>query len=538
MGILKEREHRVAGLSELAGAPSMRPFEIGELKGLLVRLSDGLHAVSNRCPHAQAPLHEGALCGKRLVCPWHHSVFDVTDGTLLEPPALDGLERYEVRIDGEDVIVTLPPAPAPPAPAIPTKRGRTVLIVGAGAAGQVAAETLRKEGFDGRVVLVGMEPEPPYDRTNLTKHFLSGKARREDLPLRREPDFFDQLGVERKVATVTRLDAPEKTATFDNGERLAYDAAILATGGTPKLLDAPGADDPRVCLLRTVADVERLLSLLPEKGGHAVAIGASFIGMEAVSSLAQRGVKVTVIASDEIPFERQLGREVGASIRHLHERNGVRFLPRVKVARVEKADDGITIHLENGDRIAADVAIVGVGVKPATEFVDGAEHAEDGGIVVDGCLHAGHDLYTVGDVASFPLPPNVGSGGRVRIEHWRVAQQHAALAARNVAQPGKQHDLARGGFVPFFWTYHFEQRMNYVGFAQTWDDVIFDGDPEKPPFIAYYLHDGVAVAAAGTHRDADLAAMHELLRLGRAPSERDLRKGGYSPVRALAAVAH
>ena len=514
----------------------MRPFEIGELKGLLVRLPDGLHAVSNRCPHAQAPLHEGALCGKRLVCPWHHSVFDVTDGALLEPPALDGLERYEVRIDGGEIIVTLPPAPVPLRPAIPVKNGRTVLIVGAGAAGQVAAETLRKEGFDGRVVLVGKEPEPPYDRTNLTKHFLSGKARREDLPLRREPDFFNHVGVERKIATVTRLDAPGKTATFENGERFAYDAAILATGGTPKKLDVPGADDPRMCLLRTVADAERVLAWLPEKGGRAVAVGASFIGMEAVSSLAQRGVKVTVLSVDEIPFERQLGREVGASIRGLHERNGVRFLPRAKVARVESDEAGVTIHLENGDRLAADVAIVGVGVRPATEFVYGLERVEDGGIVVDGCLHAGHDLYAVGDMASFPLPPNVGSGGRVRIEHWRVAQQHAALAARNVARPGTPQDLANSGFVPFFWTYHFEQRMNYVGYAQKWDDVVFDGDPAAPPFIVYYLRDGATVAAAGTHRDADLAAMHELLRLGRAPTERDLRAGGFSPVCALAAT--
>ena len=537
MGDLKDLEHRIAGLFELAAAPLMRPFEIGELKGLLVRLPDGFHAVSDLCPHAKAPLHEGALCGRRLVCPWHHSVFDVTNGTLLEPPALDGLARYAVRIDGDDVIVTLPEAPTTATPATRKKGGRTVLIIGAGAAGQVAAETLRNEGFDGRVVLIGREPEPPYDRTNLTKHFLSGKAKREDLPLRREPDFFDKLGVERKIATVTRLDAPEKTVTFEHGEQLVYDAAILATGGTPKGLNVPGADDPRVCLMRTVADAERVLVLLPEKGGHAVAIGASFIGMEAISSLAQRGVEVTVISPDEIPFERQLGREVGASIRHLHERNGVRFLPRAKVARLESADGEITIHLESGERIAADVAIVGMGVQPATGFVHGVERAEDGGIMVDGCLHAGHDLYAVGDVASFPLPPNMGPGGRVRIEHWRVAQQHAALAARNVARPGARRDLARSGFVPFFWTYHFEQRMNHVGFARKWDDVIFDGDPESPPFIAYYLNDGATVAAAGTHRDADLAAMHELLRLGRAPGERDLRAGGYSPVRVLAALA-
>ncbi len=531
-------EHRVALLSELDPAPSMRPFEIGEVKGLLVRLREGLHAVSDVCPHAKAPLHEGALCGHRLVCPWHHSVFDVGSGALLEPPALDGLARYPVRMEGDAVFVTLPDADAPTALAVVAAKGRrTVLVVGAGAAGQVAVETLRREGFDGRVILAGPEPEPPYDRTNLSKHFLSGQTKREDLPLRRDPGFFDRIGVERRVAAVERLDARGKTAVLTDGEIVSYDAAILATGGTPKRLDVPGAADPRVCLLRTVDDAERVLALLPEKGARAVAVGASFIGMEAVSSLAQRGVNVTVLSPDELPFTRQLGPEIGASIRRLHERNGVRFVPGAKVARFEGASGGeLTVRLEDGGSIAADVAIIGVGVRPTTDFVQGVERERDGGIVVDRRLHAGHDLYAVGDVASFPLPGQVGSGERVRIEHWRVAQQHGALAAWNIARSEKRRDLDTSGFVPFFWTFHFGQRMNYVGHARAWDEVIFDGDPNEPPFVAYYLRGGKTVAAVGTHRDADLAAMHELLRLDRAPTAAQLRSGNYSPLREVAAA--
>ncbi len=532
MSTVENREHRVARLSELAPAPSMRPFEIGETKGLLVRLPDGLYAVNGLCPHAKAPLHEGALCGQRLVCPWHQSVFDVSTGALLDPPALDGLARYPVRTDGDDVLVTLPDPP-PPAPPFVPKGRRTVLIVGAGAGGQVAAETLRHEGFNGRIVLVGPESEPPYDRTNLSKHFLSGKARREDLPLRPDPGFFDQIGVERRLATVTRLAAYDKTVTFADGETLTYDAAILATGGTPKPLDVPGSDHPRVRLLRTVADAEQLIALAPGKGARAVAVGASFIGMEAVSSLAQRGVEVTVLSSDDAPFERQLGREVGASIRRLHEQNGVRFLPKSKVASFEDTPEGVKIVLADGKTLVADAAMVGVGVRPATGFVEGVERERDGGIVVDETLHAGHDLYAVGDIANFPLPT---TGERVRIEHWRVAQQHGALAARNIARPEPRQTLQGSGFVPFFWTYHFEQRMNHVGFARKWDEIVFDGDPMAPPFVAYYLRDGHAIAAAGTHRDADLAAMHELLRLNRAPTATQLRAGGYSPLAALAAL--
>ncbi len=531
MSIAENREHRVARLSELAPAPSMQPFEIGETKGLLVRLSEGLYAVNGLCPHAQAPLHEGALCGHRLVCPWHQSVFEIPSGALLDPPALDGLARYPVRTDGDEVFVMLPAPPPPPPTSVPTSR-RTVVIVGAGAAGQAAAETLRREGFDGRIVLAGSEPESPYDRTNLSKHFLSGKARREDLPLRRAPGFFDEIGVERKIAAVTRLAAGDKTATFSDGETLTYTAAILATGGMPKGLDVPGSDHPRVRLLRTVADAEQIIELAPGKGAQAVAVGASFIGMEAVSSLAQRGVEVTVLLPGDVPFERQLGGEIGASIRRLHEQNGVRFL-KAKVARFADASGGLEVFLTDGSILLATVAIVGVGVRPATDFVEGVECERDGGIVVDAHLHAGNDLYAVGDLASFPLPT---TGERVRIEHWRVAQQHGALAARNIARPEQRQTLEESGFVPFFWTYHFEQRMNHVGYARQWNEIIFDGDPARPPFVAYYLNDGRTVAAAGTHRDADLAAMHELLRLGRAPMVAQLRAGDYSPLAAVAAL--
>ena len=223
---------------------------------------------------------------------------------------------------------------------------------------------------------------------------------------------------------------------------------------------------------------------------------------------------------------------MGGSIRGLHERNGVHFLPGSEVARIDDIGHAVNVHLSDGRVVLADVVIVGAGVRPATDFAHGVELERDGGIVVDAHLHAGNDLYAVGDIASFPLP----AGERVRIEHWRVAQQHAALAARNIARPAEALDLAGSGFVPFFWTYHFEQRMNHVGSMQGWDEIIFDGDPAAPPFLAYYMVGGSAVAAVGTHRDADLAAMHELLRLGLAPTSAKLRAGNYSPVRSAAAI--
>ena len=526
-------EHRIARLSELAAAPSMKPVEVGGLKILLVRLVDGLHAVSGLCPHAQAPLHEGALCGHRLVCPWHQSVFDVTSGSLLEPPSLDGLARYPVRCNGDEVTVTLPPpVPRPAVRSSGKGRDGTVLIVGAGAAAQVAAETLRAEGCDKQVIMVGPEPDAPYDRTNLSKHFLSGQAQRDALPLRQDPAFFETLGVERRVDAVAALDANRKQATLRSGETLAYEAAILATGGAPKPLSVPGADHPRVCLLRSVADAERVVSLIPETGGRVVVVGGSFIGLEAASSLAQRGLEVTVLSPTDVPFEKQLGREIGQSIRRLHERNGVRFFPSAKVASFQDANGSVSVTTENGDHFVADAVVVGIGVRPATEFVEGVRRAAVGAGLVDEYLQAADGMYAVGDIASFPWPDG-GTGGRIRIEHWRVAKQHAALAARNLFRAQERMTLEKSGFVPFFWTFHFGQRMNYVGHAERWDEIVFDGHVEEPPFIAYFVRDGQTVAAAGTHRDADLAAMHELLRLGRAPRTEQLRAGSFLPTEAV-----
>ena len=528
-----DHEHRIARLSELDAAPSMKPIEVAGSKILLVRLVDGLHAVGGLCPHAQAPLHEGALCGHRLVCPWHQSVFDVTSGSLLEPPSLDALARYPVRCDGDEILVTLPPPDARPA-GRSFGRGQdgTVLIVGAGAAAQVAAETLRAEGCDKRVIVVGPEPDAPYDRTNLSKHFLSGQAQRDALPLRRDPAFFETLGVERCVDTVAALDAEQKTATLRSGETLSYQAAILATGGAPKPLPVPGADHPRVCLLRSVADAERVISLLPETGGRVVVVGGSFIGLEVASSLAQRGLKVTVLSPTDVPFEKQLGREIGQSIRRLHERNGVQFVPSAKVASFRDAGSTVLVTTENGGDFVADAVVIGTGVRPATKFVEGVRLDAAGGVLVDEYLQAADGLSAVGDIASFPWPDG-GADQRVRIEHWRVAQQQAALAARNLVRAQDRVTLAQSGFVPFFWTFHFGQRMNYVGHAERWDEIVFDGNAEAPPFIAYFLRDGQTVAAVGTHRDADLAAMHELLRLGRAPRIEQLRTGPFVPADAI-----
>ncbi len=517
----------------------MHPVEAGGIKLLLIRLAGGaLHAVDALCPHARAPLAEGVLCGTRLICPWHQSVFDVTDGTLLEPPALDGLHHYPIRMEAGQVFVTVPerliePPRVPLRASVPPRAGKTVAIIGAGAAGQAAAEALRAEGFAGRLVLIGPEDFPPYDRTNLSKHFLTGDAGEDKLPLR--PDTaLAGLHVERIMKPVVELDAPRKTLRLEDGSTLTYDGALLATGGVPKTLDVPGADLPHVWTLRSVADARKLLAAVGDKSKRVVVIGASFIGLEVASSLKQRGLDVAVISPQKIPLQKQLGAAIGESLRALHERNGVRFHLGESVERLSGNGGGVQqIHLESGGVVAADIVVVGIGVRPVTGFVRGVELVEDGGVVVDEHLHAGHGLYAAGDLANFLLPQSAGSSERLRIEHWRVAQQHARLAARNLAAGEPLASLADEGFVPFFWTFHFGERLNYVGHATGSDEVILHGNPRQPPFLAYFARDGKVIAAAGTHRDADLAAVHELLRLGKMPTADTVRRGSFSPLEAL-----
>ncbi len=510
-------EFLVARLSRLPPAPCLHAFEVDGEHILLVRTRDAVFAVGAKCPHAGAPLAEGALCGTRLVCPWHQSVFDVETGSRLEPPALDGLPRHRVRVDGDKVFLVAEPI-APSWSPIDVRREEILAVLGAGAAGQAAAEEMRAAGWDGRIVLVGREPDPPYDRTNLSKMFLSGDASRDELPLRREGDaFYERLGIERLTRTIERLDAPGKTVHFTDGSSLAYSGAVLATGGEPRPLPIPGGERAR--LLRSLADAERLRDHVRE-GARAVIVGASFIGLEAASALRKAGVEVSVIAPVGVPFERPLGREVGAAIQALHERNGVRFFLEDEAVSIA----GHRVHLKSGGSLPADLIIAGLGVRPATDFVEGVARSEDGGIVVDDRLHAGHGLFAAGDVARFPLPADGGKSAR--IEHWRVAMQHGRLAARNLA--GKPASLRESGFVPYFWTYHFGERMNYVGHAENWDEVVFDGRPDAPPCTAYYVRGGKIRAAFTRGRETEAAALHELMRLDRLPRS-VLDGGGFDP---------
>ena len=507
-----------SSLREVAKRAQLRdrvPLRVkaGDTPVLLIRDGDTVHAYQADCPHAGAPLEHGALCGERLVCPWHKATFDVRSGALLEPPALRGLTRYRVEVRGDDVLVaTDAPTPAPASEqaseaASGNRDTAVIAIVGAGAAGAAACAALRELGFRGRIALIDHETTTPYDRTALSKFVPSGELAPHDVYPLLDDAFFTEQRIERRRANVVALDADAREIRFDSGEPLRYDAALVATGSVPKPPPVRGIDDAairaRVVLLRDVDDATRLDRLAAARG-RAVVIGSSFIGLEVASALRKRGCDVTVVSPDPVPFAKQFGRETGELFLQLHRQNGTGFELETQVDAIEPGEP-LTVVTKNGKRIGCDFVVAGTGVSPATAFVEGVERNDDGGLDVDASMQVRDGLFAAGDVACFAGP----GGTRLRIEHWRVAQQQARAAARGMLGMAAQQPA-----VPFFWTYHYGKRFDYLGHAHAgdWDTSITLGSLAQYAFVTLYCRNGTVVAALGCARETALARLADAMR--------------------------
>jgi apoptosis-inducing factor 3 len=514
------REVELAKVGDLKDG-EMRACSAGETKVLLARVNGRFHAVGATCPHYGAPLAEGALCGERIICPWHHGSFDVTSGNLLEPPALDALPCYEVRVEDGHVIALLPDEAedrrTPPMAKGDTRQDdRTFVILGGGAAGYMAAQTLREEQFQGRILMLTREDRLPYDRPNLSKDYLHGHADPEWMPLRHD-DFFSEHKIEVwRGREVARVDAQKKTILFKGGAQLVYNALLAATGGEPRTLPVSGSELMNVLILRSFSDADSIIAAA-ESAKRAVVIGASFIGMEAAFSLRTRGLEVTVVAPERTPFERTLGAEIGALFQKIHESNGVQFRLGARVRRIIGANQVEAVALETGDKIEADLVVVGVGVRPATDLLAGVTLHEDGGVIVDSHLRAADSLYAAGDIARFT---DVRTKESSRIEHWRTALQQGRTAARNMAGHETVYDS-----VPFFWTTQFDTTLAYVGHAAQWDEIIFDSQVEEKNFLAFYVKGDQIRAVAGMNRDREMAMIEDLMRNNDLPAPSKLRSG-------------
>ena len=471
---------------------------------LLARCGGELFAVGARCPHYGAPLAEGIVVDGTMRCPWHHAAFDLRTGAVERPPALDGLPCWKVEErDGRAVVVgrAVPPATAR-ASVAPERAPESVVILGGGAAGAIAAETLRREGYGGPVTIVEAGPDAPYDRPNLSKDFLAGSAPEAWIPLRDDAFWARQRIVLRLGRRATALDARARRLTLDDGSTLGFGALLLATGADPITLDIPGAGQP-VHYLRTLADARALVEVA-SRATRAVVLGTSFLGLEVAASLRARGIDVTVVGPDARPLEKTLGPQLGDFVRAIHERHGVVFRLGQTISAIGRS----AVTLRSGEHIATRFVVAGIGVRPNTTLAERAELATGDGILVDEYLEtSAPGIYAAGDVARWPDPR---TGERVRAEHWVVAQRQGRTAARNILGARERFDA-----VPFFWSRHYDATISYVGHAERWDTIDVRGDVAGGDGEVAYGLKGRTLAVATIGRDrasleAEAAMEHAL----------------------------
>jgi NADPH-dependent 2,4-dienoyl-CoA reductase/sulfur reductase-like enzyme/nitrite reductase/ring-hydroxylating ferredoxin subunit len=495
---------------------------IGDEPVLLSRIEGRLYAVGGACTHYGAALADGLADGREVRCPLHHACFDLRTGEALRAPAFAPLDRWEVEQAGALVFIRhrigagtgdkLSPeqldgqpgqGAAEPASSASPLRGDgvgSILILGGGAAGFACAERLRVLGYDGRLVMVSGDPDPPVDRPTLSKDYLAGTAPEEWIPLRDETWYRDHEIDLRLGTDIVALDAKGRTATSRAGETLAFDRLLITTGAEPMRLSRFHQD--KVHTLRSLADARALIARA-QSGARVAILGASFIGLEAAAALRTRGLEVAVVAPEEVPFEAVFGREVGAFFQRLHEAEGVQF----HLGRVGVAYDGATLRLDDGHEVAADFVLAGIGVRPRDQLAADAGLEVGHGILVDRFLETrAPGIFAAGDVASYPDPLN---GERIRVEHWVHAERQGQAAAANLLGAGKPFTA-----VPFFWTEQYGRSLRYVGRARDWDEIRLDGAIFQGAFTARYYSAGQLRASASLGRDhAALEDERELERM-------------------------
>jgi 3-phenylpropionate/trans-cinnamate dioxygenase ferredoxin reductase subunit len=364
---------------------------------------------------------------------------------------------------------------------------RTFVIAGASLAGAKAAETLRTEGFGGRIVLIGDEAVRPYERPPLSKDYLRGEEGFDSAAVHDE-GFYEANAIELRTSTlVTALDTNRSEVALGSGERIRYDQLLLATGTTPRRLSTPGAELPGVHYLRQLVDADALRRVLTASR-KVVVIGAGWIGSEVAASARQLGADVAVIDPESVPLTRVLGPEVGAVYRDLHAEHGVEMHLGVTVESIRGTTAVEEVRLTDGTVLPAEAVVIGIGVLPRIELAQGAGLVTGNGIVVDEHLAtSAPGVYAAGDVANAHHPLY---GTRVRLEHWSAALNQGPVAAMNMLGEPTAYDK-----VPYFFSDQYDLGMEYRGWAPTWDDVVFRGDPATRQFIAFWLLRRRVVAA-------------------------------------------
>jgi NADPH-dependent 2,4-dienoyl-CoA reductase/sulfur reductase-like enzyme/nitrite reductase/ring-hydroxylating ferredoxin subunit len=468
---------------------------VGNETVLLARRGDEFFAIGATCSHYSGPLAEGLMVEDTVRCPWHHACFSLRTGEALYAPAMSPVACWLVEQRDGNIFVQNKkrmPEPKKRGSAAPTdKSPEKVVIVGGGAAGFAAAEKLRRERYQGSIVMLSNDDAPPVDRPNLSKDYLAGNASADWVPLRPE-SFYADNGIDLRLkANVTAIDACSREVALADGGKVAYDRLLLATGAEPVRLSIQGADLAHVHTLRSLADCRAIIERA-KTARRAVVLGASFIGLEVAASLRAREIEVHVVAPDKRPMERILGPQMGDFVRALHQEHGVMFHLEDAAGFI----DGNRVKLNSGGTLDADLVVAGIGVRPRTELAEKAGLALDRGVVVNAYLETSvPGIFAAGDIARWPDPH---SGENIRVEHWVVAERQGQTAALNML--GHREKFTA---VPFFWSQHYDVPINYVGHAEKWDELAIEGDVAAKDCLLRFKRNGRVLAVASIYRDVE-----------------------------------
>ena len=466
---------------------------VGDEQILLVRRGIEVFAVGAHCTHYHGPLLDGLVVDDTVRCPWHHACFDLRTGEALCAPALSPVACWLVeQRDGQIFVREKRPQPKPkPRGKVSGKIPEKIVIVGGGAAGFAAAERLRREKYQGGIVMLSNDDAPPVDRPNLSKEYLAGTVPENWVPLR--PDrFYSKNAIDLQLkANVNNIDTPSREIALTDGSKVPYDRLLLATGAEPVRLSIPGADQPHVHTLRSLGDCRTIIEQA-KTARRAVVMGASFIGLEVAASLRTREIEVHVVAPDKRPMERILGPQMGEFVRSLHEEHGVIFHLEDTAITI----DGKQVKLKSGNTLEADLVVAGIGVRPRIELAEKAGLAVDRGIVVNAYLETSMPgIFAAGDIARWPDPH---TSELIRVEHWVVAERQGQTAALNML--GHREKFIA---VPFFWSQHYDIPINYVGHAEKWDDLAIEGDIAAKDCLLRFKRSGRTLAVASIFRDVE-----------------------------------
>ncbi|XP_070132206.1 apoptosis-inducing factor 3 isoform X7 [Equus caballus] len=505
----------------------MREVELGWGKVLLVKENGEFHALGHKCPHYGAPLVKGVLSRGRVRCPWHGACFNISTGDLEDFPGLDSLHKFQVKIEKEKVYVwaskqalQLQRRTKVMAKCISPSAGHSgstnVLIVGAGAAGLVCAETLRQEGFSDRIVLCTLDRHLPYDRPKLSK---SLDAQPEQLALRPK-EFFRAYGIEVLTeAQVVTVDVRNKKVVFKDGFKLEYNKLLLAPGSSPKTLSCKGKEVENVFTLRTPEDANRVVRLA--RGRNAVVVGAGFLGMEVAAYLTEKAHSVSVVELEETPFRRFLGERVGRALMKMFENNRVKFYMQTEVSELRAQEGKLKeVVLKSSKVVRADVCVVGIGAVPATGFLrqSGISLDSRGFIPVNKMMQTNiPGVFAAGDAVTFPLAWR--NNRKVNIPHWQMAHAQGRVAAQNML--AQEAEIST---VPYLWTAMFGKSLRYAGYGEGFDDVIIQGDLEELKFVAFYTKGDEVIAVASMNYDPIVSKVAEVLASGRAIRKREVEE--------------